>query len=473
MSPVFLLNCVGTVAFAVAFILALSIPSANPAIGRGAKYTLLGAVGVFLFNSASNVLEYSGVTMALDVYGDYAKVLFVPLVVWSAFAKLNSERLLRARQEEAKHREQSDLLAGILETSPAGVIVADESGQVTFSSRPAERLLERAMPGQLDLASVVRSAPTTRLSVPIGPEGERSYLAVRAKALQSADGLPQRAVIALTDVSDRVKAERQIEEYQQGLEREIDRRTGELMEANRQLQSANDARQDFLAKMSHELRTPLNSIIGFSEVMLKGLSGPLTRDQEAQLGIVHSSGQHLLELVNDVLEISRIDAGYSPVSISRVDAGERMARLCASMGAIAANRDVDLQCACKGSTTVETDSEKLDQIVRNLISNAIKFTDAGGRVLVAVDGGRDSLLVRVTDSGIGIAAEDQQRIFGAFQQVESADGPVREGTGLGLTICRELCDSLGGTLTVDSTPGEGSTFTLTLPRQFPGNHVVL
>lgn len=473
MSPIAVFDILAFLGFGAALFFGFRVPAHAPGIGRLAKYTYIGAVAIFLLNGASNVLEYTGVTTQFDAYGDYAKVLFVPLVLWSTFSRVNAERLLAAQRAEAAEREESELLTSILETSPAGVIVADVNGSVSFANQFGSQILAEALPGQLDLAGIVRGTPTAHRRVPVGMQDSLRYLAVRCKSLHPAEGSASRAVLVLSDVTDRVIREHEIEEYRHGLEREIDHRTSELMEANRQLQDASDARQDFLARMSHELKTPLNSIIGFSEIMLKGLSGPLTEDQRAQLGMVHSSGTHLLELVNDVLEISRIEAGYSPVSIARVNVCARMGDLVASMAVLAREKDIDLACRCEGATNAATDPDKLDQIVRNLVSNAIKFTDPGGRVDVTVEQEQDSAVVTVADTGIGIAEEDQERIYSAFQQVEPGNRARREGTGLGLTICRELCDSLGCTLSLESRPGEGSAFTVRIPRQFPGDLVIL
>lgn len=473
MKPDVIADVIATLAFGLAVYFAARIPRRNPAVGTQVKYTVLAVCGMYLIVSISNVLEHAGITSFFDVYEDFAEVLYVPLVAWAAYARLGAERLVDAKRAEETIRSEHELLTRIVETTPTGILVADAQGEVTFANDVADRILGRAHDGQLDLGAIVRSGGIARAREPVGHGEDVRYVAVRSTPLSTEAGGPDRAVIVLVDVTDRVRTDDRTEEYRQGLERAIDQRTGELLEANRQLQHASDVKQQFLAKMSHELRTPLNSIIGFSEILLKGLSGPLTEEQARQLEMVRTSGQNLLELVNDVLDITRLEAGYSPVSIVAVDVCARMRELVESMGGIATMNQVELEYLCDGKPAIETDPDKLDQVVRNLISNALKFTDPGGRVTVSVLAEDDLVVISVADTGIGIAEEDQERVFEAFQQVDRPDRVRPTGTGLGLVICRELCGALGCGLTMESAPDRGSVFTVTVPRRFPGHLVIL
>lgn len=473
MTPDAIADIVALLAFGLATYFVARTPSESPAVGKQVKYTLLAVSSVYVIVSASNVLEHAGITAFFDAYEDYAEVLWVPLVVWAIYTRVGAERLVAARRAEDSIKRKHELLTRIVETTPTGIVVADTKGEVSFANDVAERLLSRVVNGQLDLGTIVRSGGSPRAREPVGQGDDVRYVAVRSTPLSADPGTPDRAVIVLVDVTDRVRTEERAEEYRVGLERAIDQRTGELLEANRQLQHANDAKQQFLAKMSHELRTPLNSIIGFSEILLKGLSGPLTEEQVRQLSMVRGSGQNLLELVNDVLDITRLEAGYSPVSIVAVDLHARMQALVESMAGIATNNGVELVYESAGALTIETDPDKLDQVVRNLLSNALKFTDAGGRVAISVTSEDDSVAISVADTGIGIAEADHERVFEAFQQVDTPDRVRPAGTGLGLVICRELCGALGCGLTVRSAPGKGSTFTVAVPKRFPGHLVIL
>ncbi len=473
MSLVAVADIVALLAFGAAVYFVLRMPGSSPAVGRYVKYTLLAVCAVYLVVSISNMLEHAGITDMFDVYEDFAEVLFVPLVAWALYSRLSAQRLLEAQRAEEDIRREHELLMNVLNTTPTGVLVADAEGTVRMANAVAEQMLACTLDGQLDLGEIVRGAPLSRLRTRLGTGESCLYVAVRSSPLASRGEGPALAVLSLADVTDRMRAEARAEEYRRGLEDAIDRRTGELLEANRQLEQASSTNQQFFTKMSHELRTPLNAIIGFSEIMLKGLSGPLTEDQSKQLEMVKSAGHQLLDSVNDVLEISRIEAGYSAIEVTRFDVNARMSDLTESMGGVAQMQGVDLVFEHEEGSPISTDPDKLDQIVRNLISNAIKFTDPGGRVCVSVMHDRDVVHVAVRDSGIGIAEEDQERIFHAFEQVEHPDRVRPVGTGLGLLICRELASALGCTVDLESRPGVGSTFTVAVPRQAPGHLVIL
>jgi len=460
---------IATLAFGVAVLIVLRLPDRAPAVGKMVKVSLLAASAVYLFVSLSNVLEHTGILPALDVYEDYAEVLFVPLVAYALYSRLASERLLAFKRAEERVRQEHNLVASIVDTTPAGILVANERGEISFANSIAGAMLAMVADGQLDLAAIVRAAPVTYPSLPVGPADDVRYLSARSTPLAVGTETSTGAVVILVDVTERVKSQEQLEEYSQGLERAIDRRTAELLEVNRELRDASDAKQQFLARMSHELRTPLNSIIGFSEIMLKGLSGSLTTEQETQLGMVKASGTQLLGLVNDILDIARIEAGHVSVTLSTVDLGARMHALVASMKAIAALQGVRVVCQCEQGPGVSTDPDKLDQVVRNLVSNAIKFTDAGGVVTITVEYQGDTAVITVSDTGIGIAPDDLERVFEAFAQIDVPDRVRPEGTGLGLAICRELSQILGYDLALESVVDQGTTFTIRIPREYGGD----
>jgi len=246
--------------------------------------------------------------------------------------------------------------------------------------------------------------------------------------------------------------------------------TAELSAANRELKVATQAKSEFLANMSHELRTPLNSIIGFTGVMLQGLTGRLTEEQRAQLLMVRRSGERLLALINDILDLSRIESGHTEVSPARVDL-DALSRSCLeTVRPLAAERRLQLEIdTCITDPIIQTDEQKLHQVLVNLLANAVKFTDTGS-VTLWVGEDDDCIVVEVRDTGVGIAPADLAAIFDEFVQIQH-DGGKPEGTGLGLAISRRLADLLGGSLTATSVEGQGSTFRLRLPRTFQGSHV--
>jgi signal transduction histidine kinase/uncharacterized protein YdeI (YjbR/CyaY-like superfamily) len=238
----------------------------------------------------------------------------------------------------------------------------------------------------------------------------------------------------------------------------------EIEDKSRQLEIANKHKSEFLANMSHELRTPLNAIIGFSEVLLERLFGELNDKQDDYLKDIHSSGRHLLSLINDILDLSKVEAGRMELEASAFDLPTAIAnamtliRERAQQHAIVLGVDADPQLG-----EIVADERKLKQILVNLLSNAVKFTPDGGRIDVSARRDADSVVIAVHDTGIGIAAADQQAVFEEFRQVGHDYTNKQEGTGLGLALTRRFVELHGGRIWVDSEPGNGSTFTFTIP----------
>jgi len=247
------------------------------------------------------------------------------------------------------------------------------------------------------------------------------------------------------------------------LEDRVAERTRELEAAKDAAEHSDRVKTAFLSTMSHELRTPLNAILGFTDVVLQGLSGPVTPDQARQLGIVRNSAAHLRALIEDVLDISRIEAGQIGLEYGELDLRELVARCVASFGADAARKEIELTLdAPMPSLPVRSDASRTTQIVNNLVSNAVKFTDRG-HVRVTLQATADRVALAVTDTGIGIDAAGLGRLFNPFTQVHRPGGRLHEGTGLGLAISRDLARALGGDVEVRSAVGEGSCFTFWLP----------
>jgi signal transduction histidine kinase len=237
----------------------------------------------------------------------------------------------------------------------------------------------------------------------------------------------------------------------------------ELAEKSRQLEIASRHKSEFLANMSHELRTPLNAIIGFSEVLSERMFGDLNEKQEEYLKDIHASGQHLLSLINDILDLSKIEAGKMDLDLSDFDLPMTIDNALMLVRERAARRSIALQTTVDERLgQVEGDERKIRQVLLNLLSNAIKFTPEGGRIEVGAKPVDGFIEVSVSDSGIGIAPEDQEAIFEEFRQVGTAAKKI-EGTGLGLALSRKVIELHGGRIWVKSRVGEGSTFTFTIP----------
>ena len=237
----------------------------------------------------------------------------------------------------------------------------------------------------------------------------------------------------------------------------------EIAEKSRQIEVASQHKSEFLANMSHELRTPLNAIIGFSEVLTDRLFGELNDKQAEYLKDIYASGTHLLSLINDILDLSKIEAGRMELELTDFDLPTALDNALTLVRERAGRRGITLETSVdEGLGEVRADERKIRQVVLNLLSNAIKFTPEGGRIelrAVPVDG---SVEVSVSDTGVGIAPEDQEAVFEEFRQVGTAEKKA-EGTGLGLTLCRKFVELHGGRIRVQSEVGRGSTFTFTIP----------
>jgi signal transduction histidine kinase len=244
----------------------------------------------------------------------------------------------------------------------------------------------------------------------------------------------------------------------------LDRMSEELGRLYRQLETANRHKSEFLANMSHELRTPLNAVIGFSEVLQERMFGDLNEKQADYVNDIHSSGRHLLALINDILDLSKIEAGRMELEASEFDLRAMLETALTLVRERAQRHGIALSLETAPEVgTVRGDERKLKQVTLNLLSNAVKFTPEGGSVRLGARMNGAAIEVSVAYTGVGIAPQDQALVFDEFRQVGNDAARKAEGTGLGLALARKFVELHGGTIRLESAPGRGSTFTFTLP----------
>ncbi|MGH8583307.1 MAG: CHASE domain-containing protein, partial [Gammaproteobacteria bacterium] len=265
------------------------------------------------------------------------------------------------------------------------------------------------------------------------------------------------------EIAQREEARRLLERAREELEARVAERTRELREANEQLQQLDRLKSEFLATMSHELRTPLNSIIGFTGILKQGIAGDLNPEQHRQIAMVYGSAKHLLTLINDLLDLSRIESGRVEIQREPFRCEDVIAEVIASLAPALAGKALKLVSDIPAPLPeVRSDRKRIFQIVLNLASNGVKFTEQGEvRIHCVAEG--EALMLSVTDTGIGIKPENMALLFEAFRQVEGSARRRYEGAGLGLHLSRRLARLLGGDIRAESAYGKGSRFTLSLP----------
>ena len=273
-----------------------------------------------------------------------------------------------------------------------------------------------------------------------------------------------------------VQLNRELKASNAGLERRIQERTAALVvhgqslaKTNQELAVATRVKSEFLANMSHELRTPLNSVNGFSEVLFDETFGPLNAKQKSYVQNIMASGKHLLMLINQVLDVSKIEAGKMGLALAQVDTQRLLREILMLVADLAGKRRISIAVEIpEGLPVIQADELKAREIIYNILSNAIKFTPSGGAIGLRARRAGDSVEIEVWDTGIGIAAENLQRIFEGFFRVEAPHSPVTEGTGLGLALSRKLAELHGGTLSVESKGlGQGTLVRVILPVSAP------
>ncbi|RVU42591.1 PAS domain-containing hybrid sensor histidine kinase/response regulator [Lujinxingia sediminis] len=311
---------------------------------------------------------------------------------------------------------------------------------------------------------------------------------VSAKPMREADGSQWGSLVAIQDISTRKEMEEELRQARDELERRVAERTEQLVEINARLQreveerteaeqralEASRAKSAFLANMSHELRTPLNAVIGYTELIQEDLSHGIDALDLASvardLSKVHASANHLLSLINDILDLSKVEAGKMELFNESFDLGHLVQEVVDTIDPLARKSENHIELANHYHGDLVADRTKLKQVLLNLMSNAVKFTDKGSIRLVTSPTtihGSAGVCLEVTDSGMGISSDKIERLFQPFTQADESTTRRHGGTGLGLTICKRFCEMMGGTIEVESEPGEGTTFRVKIPSADP------
>jgi PAS domain S-box-containing protein len=401
----------------------------------------------------------------------------------------------RVRQSEGRARRERDRLNLILENVGDPILVSDGDGAVLLVNRQGERLFASAAGAGEPSPPEQRAAANEAEVLAFASELAASAEMARSAELMLADpatGAPlpvevvagrivdeqggTAAVVSIlhdrTRVVENLRLAAELAGLNEGLEERVRAATEELEERNRrlewqsrELERASRLKSEFLASMSHELRTPINALLGYASLMRDRIYGDLTPRQDESLARMHAASRHLLELVNDVLDLAKIEAGKMPVHVERFELDELLRELSETVEPMVRAKGLLFRVQVDGELpALESDLTKVKQVLLNLLSNAVKFTHVG-EVAMEVSAVRGGVEVRVSDTGIGIPPADLEHIFDDFRQVDQSSTREYGGTGLGLSIVKKLLALLGGSVRVRSTVGQGSVFTVKLPRR--------
>jgi PAS domain S-box-containing protein len=374
-----------------------------------------------------------------------------PLPMWAC----DSETLAFVEVNEAAHDQYGYAREEFLEMRFSDLLPPEEAQRL--SEEVASRALHAQYLGEWKQRLKSGAIIDVEIRARRFPMGERSVWLAVAK-----------------DITARKRAEEEIRRLNADLERRVEERTAQLAALNselelrnREVERANQMKSQFLASMSHELRTPLNAILGFSSLLAEHSPGPLNEKQSRFVEHIHRGGQHLLQLINDILDLSKIEAGRLELHPEACSIGALLPEVLSLIRPLAMAKRIRLERPEETLQPVYADPVRFKQILYNLLSNAVKFTPEGGQVTVEVSGNAHAMCLLVRDTGMGIPADELENIFNEFHQVGTTTKGVREGTGLGLAITRRLVEQHGGKIWVESAPGQGSRFYVSLPAHGP------
>lgn len=372
----------------------------------------------------------------------------------------------------------------LLEAAPDGILEVEHDGTIVLLNAAAERMfgyLREELLGQLVEVLIPDSLrqrhqehrhhyaehPVTR---PMGTglelfarckDGTQLPVEISLSPIRAPQG--PHVIAIVRDITSRKQADARINAMNEGFTAELAAKNQQLEIRNREVERANRLKSEFLASMSHELRTPLHTIIGFADLLAEQMKGPLNADQKRFVTHIQRDSRHLLELINDILDLSKIESGHLELHPELFKVAEAIMETTAGLRPLAADKQIRIEEILDPGVNITADRLRFKEILYNLVSNAIKFTPPKGHITIECERRPDCVFFAVTDTGIGIVTSELEAIFDKFYQLGSTTRGVREGTGLGLAITKSLVEMHGGRVWVDSTPGAGSRFQFTIP----------
>jgi PAS domain S-box-containing protein len=372
----------------------------------------------------------------------------------------------------------------LLEAAPDAILEVNPDGRIMLLNEAAERMfgysrgellgsnVENLVPaamrgGHAQHRASYASHPKTRpMGTGLELQGQRkdgSLFPVEISLSPNWIEGSLHVIASVRDITERKHVEGRIQALREQYTAELTAKNEQLEARNQEVERANRLKNEFLASMSHELRTPLHTIIGFSELLTEQLEGPLNPKQHRFVGHILQDARHLLELINEILDISKIESGRVELKREEFDFGQCIDEVLAGIQQHAAAKNIRLENRNSFHANLYADRVRIKEVFYNLLNNAVKFTPEGGRVWVESTADSKQLQVLVCDTGIGIAKNEQSAIFDKFYQIQNAMGHAREGTGLGLAITKHLVEIHQGSISLESRPGQGSKFKVTFP----------